>query len=300
MNNKPLVSTIIPTYKRADMLSRAIDSVLNQSYTNVEVIVVDDNDPASEHRNKTEQIMRKYQDNKKVKYIKHSKNYNGSVARNTGITNAEGFYVCFLDDDNYFYPAKLEKQVNYLTINKKYKAVYCGLKYKDKDVLYDKEGDLSYEQLMGTHIIDTNMIMIERLIAIKMGGWDERLKRNQDVSFMLRYFRLGYKIGVIKEILCFIDLSDRSNMGSPTQNERYIKQFLDLYKEDIAVCEQRIKNAKKNIYSFRFRGVLLFYIKNKDFKNAFKLYLDMFRFSPLVFNKYLFTGLLNKIKGKPL
>ena len=81
-----MVSVIIPTYKRADYLTRAIDSVLNQTYNNIEIIVVDDNNSNSTDRKNTESIMQKYNENSKIKYIKHSKNMNGSAARNTGVS----------------------------------------------------------------------------------------------------------------------------------------------------------------------------------------------------------------------
>lgn len=69
----PLVSIIIPTYKRSEMLPRAIESVLNQTYKNIQVIVVDDNDPDTEFRIATEQRMLLYNYNPRVKYIRHEK-----------------------------------------------------------------------------------------------------------------------------------------------------------------------------------------------------------------------------------
>ena len=97
-----LVSVIIPTYKRPTMLGRAIDSVLNQSYTNTEVVVVDDNSNGDMFRMETIQYMEKYINDYRVKYIKHERNQNGSAARNTGIQNSVGEYIAFLDDDDYF------------------------------------------------------------------------------------------------------------------------------------------------------------------------------------------------------
>ena len=126
MNKNLKVSTIITTYRRADMLKRAIDSVLNQTYSNIEVIVVDDNDEKSEDRKNTEEIMTSYANNPKVKYIKHKVNMNGAAARNTGIKNSTGEIVCFLDDDDWYLETKIEKQLEFLCKNKDYKAVYCG------------------------------------------------------------------------------------------------------------------------------------------------------------------------------
>ena len=83
-----LVSVIIPTYGGNESLKRALDSVLYQDYSPFEVIVVDDNNPGTEQRMKTESIMDAYKDNKKVIYIRHRKNRNGSAARNTGANAA--------------------------------------------------------------------------------------------------------------------------------------------------------------------------------------------------------------------
>ena len=78
----PLVSVIIATYRRPENLNNAINSVLNQTYPNIELIVVDDNDNNSEYRVSTEKIIDKFSENTKLKYIKHKKNSNGAVARN--------------------------------------------------------------------------------------------------------------------------------------------------------------------------------------------------------------------------
>lgn len=83
-----LVSVIIPTYKRSDCLPNAIKSVLNQTYKDIEIIVVDDNDPESEYRKNTEKVMEGFSQYSNVIYIKHDINRNGSVARNTGFKDS--------------------------------------------------------------------------------------------------------------------------------------------------------------------------------------------------------------------
>ena len=105
---KGLVSVVIPTFRRPDKLERAIESVLAQTYPRVEVIVVDDNDPDTEGRLLTEQIMFRYVANSRVRYIKHEHNKNGSAARNTGARNSDAEFVAFLDDDDEFFPEKIE------------------------------------------------------------------------------------------------------------------------------------------------------------------------------------------------
>lgn len=122
----PLISVIIPTYKRASFLARAINSVLEQTYPQVEIIVVDDNNPDSEFRAETEKIMGNYINVPSVQYVRHTQNCNGAAARNTGIECSRGMYICFLDDDDWYMPHKLEKQYQYLQQYPQYRAVYCG------------------------------------------------------------------------------------------------------------------------------------------------------------------------------
>lgn len=109
-----MVSIIIPTYKRPNKLIRAIESCLTQSYKNIEIVVVDDNTDGDEFRTQTEELMLKFQNDSKVKYIKHHTNQNGSAARNTGIKNSVGDYITFLDDDDVIAPTKIERQVEFL------------------------------------------------------------------------------------------------------------------------------------------------------------------------------------------
>lgn len=104
-----LVSIIMPSYNTAQYIVETIQSVINQTcltqtYKNIEIIVVDDNDPKSEYRISTEKMMKKYADDERVIYIQHEINKNGAAARNTGIKYAKGEYISFLDDDDYYYP----------------------------------------------------------------------------------------------------------------------------------------------------------------------------------------------------
>ena len=94
-----LVSIIIPTFKRPGMLARAIESCLKQTYKNIEILVVDDNNPDTEGRIETEKFMQQYNDVKQIRYIKCKQNGGGAVARNEGIKNAKGY------DDAYYNPS---------------------------------------------------------------------------------------------------------------------------------------------------------------------------------------------------
>lgn len=290
------VSVIITTYKRANMLRKAINSVLDQTYRNIEVIVVDDNNPDSLHRKNTEAIMAEYEDCDKVRYIKHSNNKNGAAARNTGIKHSSGEVVCFLDDDDWYLPEKVELQLKYLVENKQYKAVYCGWRRNNKVTIPVLEGDLSFELLSGQSLIYTNTIMMWKDIAIEIGGWDERFRRNQEAVFLLRFFKNNYKIGVVKEKLVEFNTSDRSNVLSPRENKKLFDFYLQEHEDIISNCEKKIKNARKIIYSYRYRGVFLSFIKHFDIKGALGTYISMMKYIPIRFNidiaKYILKRLI--------
>ena len=298
MNENLKVSTIITTYRRADMLKRAIDSVLNQTYSNIEVIVVDDNDEKSEDRKNTEEIMTSYANNPKVKYIKHKGNMNGAAARNTGIKNSTGEIVCFLDDDDWYLETKIEKQLEFLCKNKDYKAVYCGWHRNGKIVIPKRKGNLGFELLSGDSLIYTNTIMMWKNIAEKIGGWDERFRRNQEAAFLLRYFKYGFSIGVIEECLVEFDTSDRRNQLDSEKNEEQFEFYLREHEDMIKKLADFDKNARKKIYSKRYRGVLLYHLKSKNIINAFKVYIKMIKYIPIMFNKdiivYICYRLINK------
>ena len=294
ISDTPLVSVVITTYKRPNLLKRAIDSALLQTYPNIEVVVVDDNNPDTEFREETQTIMQEFNPLTNVKYIKHSKNLNGAAARNTGINNSSGEIIAFLDDDDWYLKTKISKQVQYLLEHPEYDAVYCGWERDNKDWLFTKEGNLTYEVLKGTNPVITNTIVMKKEAAIRCGGWDERFKRNQEPVFLLRFFKHGYKIGVVKEVLVKFDISDRSNVFDAKSNEENINFFLDVHKDQINQCELLFHGAKKGILCNRYTGVFLNYLKNKDYKGAISFYLKVMKLYPLTFNYNLYLYIKEK------
>ena len=107
-----LVTVIIPTYKGSNTILRAVDSVLNQTYKDIQIIVVDDNGKDTKEQQITQSVLQEYIDQNKILYLVHEKNINGSAARNTGLKYSDGKYICFLDDDDIFLPEKTKNQVS--------------------------------------------------------------------------------------------------------------------------------------------------------------------------------------------
>lgn len=149
MSNIPKVSVVIPTYKRPKYLKRALDSVLRQTYKNIEIIVVDDNNSDDEYRIETEKFMKKFNDSR-IKYIKHERNKNGSAARNTGIKNSSGKYITFLDDDDEFADQRIEKLVQCMeNLDESWVACYTLIKRFVNGKLLDKSTDVVKDPLEG-------------------------------------------------------------------------------------------------------------------------------------------------------
>jgi len=102
----PKVSIVVPTYNRADFLPKAIQSVLNQTYRDWEMIIVDDGSTDN-----TEEVVKGYKE-ERIRYIVHKYNLGLSAARNTGIKNSRGKYIALLDSDDEWFPEKISCQIN--------------------------------------------------------------------------------------------------------------------------------------------------------------------------------------------
>jgi len=150
-----LVSVIIPTYYRNETLKNSIESVLNQRYEPIEIIVVDDSG---------EQHARPVTDGYDVTYIYHDSNKGANPARNTGIAEAEGEFVQLLDDDDRLECSKLTKQVELLKNRDGYSVGYCGLRIDDNVILPnpDIEGNVLRHMLKLTHLPCVNSTMLIR------------------------------------------------------------------------------------------------------------------------------------------
>ena len=118
MENSDLISVIIPTYNRAHLIKKSVESVLNQTYKNLELIIVDDGSTDN-----TKEII-EYINDERIVYIKQAKNLGASAARNNGIDLAKGKYIAFQDSDDTWLLDKLEKQIN--ALNKNNADVVCS------------------------------------------------------------------------------------------------------------------------------------------------------------------------------
>lgn len=199
------VTVIIPTYNRGDMLEDAIKSVLNQTYKNIELIVVDDNANNIKERNKSREIIKKY---KNIIYIENKKNLKG-LTRNVGIKASHGKYIAFLDDDDRFMPDKIEKQYKLMKekelIDDKVAMIYCYKKTYDSNgkIGYsrkiDAEGNCLYEHLL-IEMENTSTYFFKKDILLKIGMF-ENVDAYQDSILLMKLLGSGYTIYRVPEYL---------------------------------------------------------------------------------------------------
>lgn len=294
MSNKR-VSVVIPTYKRADRLTEAIDSALNQTYKNLEIIVVDDNDPNTQFRKTTEKLMLKYQNNEKVRYIKHEKNKNGAAARNTGIKNAKGEYIALLDDDDLYLPQKIEKQVDFLDHNMQYAGVYCGRIQNDKIIYGEIQGDLSEHILLETFSPTTPALMFRKEALMDIRGFNENFRRHQDYELLLRFFR-KYKLGAIREPLVEIGVNDGGNALHGKELENNKKQYLELFSDDINRIDSTQPGFKTKVFIKTYRFIFFDDLSQRNITNAMKYYKKGCQLDFVAFNKDLVSYACSYIK----
>ena len=212
----PMISVIVPTHNRPDMLEIAIQSILNQTFKDFEIIVVNDNGED------VSRIVASF-DTDKIIYITHERNKGLAAARNTGIRAARGKYIAYLDDDDVYYSNHLEELVTLLEgtdVSVAYTDAYRAMQVlqngtyvtTQKDTPYSF--DFDYDRILIENFIPVLCIMHRRVCLDQSGYFDESLDRHEDWDLWIRMSR-HYKFAHIPKVTCeFTYRSDGSGMTS--------------------------------------------------------------------------------------
>jgi len=207
------VSVIIPTYNRAHVLKRSIQSVMNQTYKELEIIVVDDGSTDD-----TKDLINKLQQqDERIKYIRHDKNRGAAAARNTGIKASAGIYIAFNDSDDEWLPTKLEEQVSILENTPPYiGVVYTGLLRIEKDrkiylpsAKIRKKDNNIHKEIIKNKFIGLPSMLMRKVCFEKVGLFDEQLPALEDWELLIRvskYFKFKY---IPKPLVIAHSLSNR-------------------------------------------------------------------------------------------
>lgn len=268
------------------MLQRAISSCLEQTYRNIEVLVVSDNDPNDEFTAQARETVEKFNDNR-LRFITQQKHINGAVARNVGIKSSKGEYISFLDDDDYIDANKIERQVEVLSkLDSTWGGVCCRYKAYLNGELVEvaspfKSGYVYKKEMMSLLRTQTNSLLLRRDALFDAGLFDESLLRNQDVQ-LITCFTYKYKLMFMDEFLNNLDHDDKQNRKRPEQMMEVRKAFLKSV-EDIYNTLSPLEKYRLKMLDYFNNGAL--YIMDGQYaKGLFMCALTIFCPSALYFS----------------
>ncbi len=271
--DKGLVSCVIPTYKRSATLLRAVKSVLNQTYQNIEVLVVDDNEKGSQESADVAKAINQIED-KRVRLILQEKHINGAEARNAGIRASEGEYIAFLDDDDEWLPTKIEKQVAILQEHQEIGGVSCLYNEYSNGVLFHScppytSDNLHKKVFQRSVAVFTSTILLRKTALLDAGVFDTNLKRHQDLQLLLD-FTGRYDIYAINEYL--VNLHSDSAINRPSY-EKLITIKEDFFKAVEKHFERYSMRERKIILSAHYYELAFSALKEKKYFAAMKQFL---------------------------
>lgn len=270
-----MISVIITTYKRPTFLVRAINSVLNQTYQNYEIIVVDDNDEATVYREETLTLINSF--TKNIKYIPLAKNSGACNARNIGLEKARGDYILFLDDDDELLPKHLE------LLHAKYKGdnkigvvfsqsvlidVKSNLSFKSVKTLVVEDDPLLFQLLVGAN--STSAILFSKKAITKAGSWIQ-LPFGHENYLMVRIFAIGYKGLSIPEFTVNIYIEDTERVSDTTNRLNGIEILYD----KISPFTHRYPKKVQKLYLYNMLKSKVLLNVGKNYTNAWSSYKKM-------------------------
>jgi len=281
----PKVSVIIPTYNREKALGRAIDSVLEQTCGDFEIIVVDDGSTDG-----TREVVGAYRE--RVRYI-YQENEGPSCARNRGIEASKAKYIAFLDSDDYYARENLLEKVNFLEANSESGWVYSDGQYVDEsggflERVSDRhnfsrrrvEGDIFEELLYYRNFITTPTVVVRREVLERTGGFDERLSAQEDYELWLR-IAVKYPIHYIDKPLVFMtehaDSLSQDFSKWVCGNAVVVDKLERLIPHDFPGKDSFLKRAHADKYTFIGRDL----VHKGEFSSAILAYLKAIRRLPL-------------------
>jgi len=292
------VSVVIPSYNRKDIIGRAIDSALAQTYKDIEVIIVDDGSTDG-----TAEYIQKTFPNIKI-FIQE--NNGAASARNLGISESDGEYIAFLDSDDYWLPEKIEKQISSITNNSDTGMNVVEHDFIEKDGFMNKNhfkktrlfngGDLVYN-IYKHSCLATPCVMVKRLVLDDVGVFDTQFEVGEDDNLWMR-IAAQYNVSFVNEALTIIDCRNNGlSRGGESSRKLLIATIknIEIIKKDYPAIENKIKM----LFNWKLSAALFahaYYLCcNKEYFSSFKQYLQCFFTQPSfrVFTRVVYTFILS-------
>ncbi|MFO8053073.1 MAG: glycosyltransferase [Candidatus Omnitrophota bacterium] len=261
MNKKPFFSIIIPTYNRKHFLKIAIDSVLNQTFDNYELIIVDDGST-----DYTKNFIKSYK-TPKLRYY-YQQNQGPASARNLGVVKAKGEFICFLDSDDRYRKNKLKITSQYIKDNPEYKIFhseeiwYRNNKFLSQKKVHKKPTGFIFENATKLCSVSISTAAIKKEVFGKIGNFDKNLLACEDYDFWLRA-TLRYPVYLIPKVLTIKEGGHKDQQS---------KKYPGMDKFRIYALDKLLqtKNLKKNQYQAAYQQLktkCLICIKGSEKRN---------------------------------
>lgn len=273
------ISVIIPTFNRSSSLKRSIESVLNQTYKNIEIIIVDDNGLGSKENKLTKIVLQEImlKDNR-VKYVELEKNSGGSVARNFGIENSAGQYITFLDDDDEYYENKIEKQLKFYKeyFPKENGFINCQMDvFKNNKLMRTIKTHIDEKNLLfsavNEKILGTPSLFIPKKLLYAVGLFTDRTK-GQEWDLVVKLVEKGYDFKHMSDNLVRINVSENS-ITSDQNIDRKISGLENIYSKQCSYFQFFTKSEIKIINHSHYLKLSEAYLSN-NLKKSFYCYVD--------------------------
>lgn len=293
MSKELFFSIVVPTYNRAHMIKQTLDSISLQTYSNYEIIVIDDGSTDN-----TEEVVTNI-NNPKIVYYK-KKNEERAVARNTGFVLAKGDYVTLLDSDDFLYPNHLQEAANYINNNKD----VCLLRFdfdivdSDNNVLEVSKmpEDINLKMVNGNYMGCSGMILKkETAISFPFNG-DRDLSGSEDYELWIR-LAARFKIHTPNIITCSLHSHEERSVIYNIKKEPLIlrKDLLIKYAFSDKLVNKIFGKEKKLFISNSLLYVSLHLAIAKFNKEAFRFLIKAIQFNPLLFFDRRFLGIIKTL-----
>ncbi|MBW3587589.1 MAG: glycosyltransferase, partial [Cyanobacteria bacterium 0813] len=246
VNRTPLISVIIPAYNAARYIVQTVESALCQTFTNLEIIVVDDGSTDNTH-----QVLQPYLE--RIRYI-YQENQGAAIARNRACQLAKGEFLAFLDADDYFLPEKLQKQVACFDADSALDMVQTGWFMVDETGReisavkpWQQSPQLDLQSFIIYKCVRPSAMMLRPKWWEKLGGFDSGLPPTEDLDFALRLALKGCKAVWLEEILTCYRQHDTNLMSSgfPLMKNTEILMEKFFARPDLPQSIRQLKNQER-------------------------------------------------------
>jgi len=282
LRQNPKISVIIPTYNRADLITRAISSVLNQTYKSFEIIVIDDGSTDN-----TKEVLKSYIEKKQIKYL-YQQNHGPAAARNLGIKYSKGELIAFLDSDDEWLPEKLEKQIKIFNESKNARlgVVYCDVAIMEGRKQIAERRSI-YKGKIFPQILEKDIVwggssaMVNRKIFSVCGNFDENLPESDDWELWIRVSK-KFNFDFVPEVL----VKQYVHPGSLSVTIPKLKKI----KAYQYILKKFLKDYQNNpkIFSNYLCHLGSLYCQAGNISEGQKLFIKALSQSPLNMNTYLY------------